>query len=411
MNSFFASVEQQANPYIRNKPVAVVGKPNYAGSAILAASYPAKDLGIGLSTRLGEAKKICPELIAIPIDFIKYYSVNSQIVKILREEAPIVEVYSIDEAFMDVTDICSDLYEANKLAIKIKHRINSELGESLTSSVGISHNKLLAKIGSNYKKPDAITVIPWDDRLYFLDRLRLDDIWGIGRRSSNKLNAIGVRNTSMIRTLSDHTLRNLVGSYYTRLKLIANGEYYEQVNPERSTRQAKSMQHAHTLHIATNDKQEILSLLRKLSEKLGRRLRRHEQETSCIQIGIRPANQQHYGWGIAPKYFGEEHLYKYTNSGKEIYHAAKAILSKMQLENTLIRLVSVGVTHLQSTSNLKLDLSEYNTNKQKKIDAMTDIINSRYGEFTIKSGDITYQFAKERELSVFRENMAFHPDS
>jgi DNA polymerase-4 len=407
MNAFFASVEQQANPLIRNKPVAVVGDPNFNGSAILAASYPAKKFGIGLSTRLGEARQRCPELIAVPLNSLKYYSVNRQLVSLFRSVTPQVEVYSIDEAFLDVTEMAADLTEAAKLAQHISDRIRAEIGEALTCSIGVSHNKLLAKVASDFKKPSAVTVIPWDKRTDYLDQLKFEDIWGIGRHSIPKLRAIGINNTADIRRMSDASLRALVGSYYTRLKMIANGEHYDPVNPRRTTRPVKSMQHAHTMSQTTNDPQLLKSLIRKLSERLAKRLRRHDQAARTISLGLRPANQTHYGWGYMPNYFASKTIEFPTNNGYDIYKVASEILDSFHSKDQ-IRLLVVGLADLSSTAMQPLAI--FQDSQKRLLDNVIDQINNTFGEFTIRSGDILHQRAKDRELTTDRENMTFHPD-
>lgn len=405
MNAFFASVEQQANPAIRNQPVAVVGGPDYKHSAILAASYPAKRLGIGLHTRLAEAKQICSELIVVPLDFTKYYAVNREIVNIFRRCAPIVEVYSIDEAFLDVTEITADLEEAAALAKSISQQIQREVGECLTTSIGVSHNKLLAKIGSNYRKPDAITTIHWDRRYHFLDQIPVGDIWGIGRHSTPKLLKKGITSTQQLRQLELPMLKRMVGSYAERLYMIAHGEYYDPVKPNHNTKPRKSMQHAHTMSSATTDTKALTSLIRKLSEKLARRLRRHQQQAAIIGVGLRPAKQIHYGWGYTPQLYGELAVGSPLNGGAEIYATARQVFDEIYTGSEPIRLVVVSVSQLTSTdivtldSKLPCDLT----------DRVCDDINDKFGEFTIRSGDILYQYAKESELSIARENMTFHP--
>lgn len=414
MNAFFASVEQQANPFIRGKAIAVAGGKGkdrvYEGAAVLAASYPAKRLGIGLSTRLREARLLCPELIVVPLDALKYYSVNRRIVEIFRDSAPTVEIYSIDEAFLDVTDIVKNLDEAAILAKSISDRIKREVGECLTCSVGVSHNKLLAKVASDYKKPDAITVIPWEKRFEFLDSMKLEDIWGLGWHTVPKLKALGIKSTEGIREMDLTVLKSLVGSYAERLQMIARGEHYDRVNPHRSDRPQKSMQHAHTLSKPTTSEQELKALIRKLSERLAKRLRKHKQMAKVVSLGLRPARQTHYGWGYAPNYYDHIKLVEPSNNGLEIYQAACQVLSqKLNWNNEPIRLAVVGLAELDSTDSLMFNFNDEVS--LKVVDTTMDQINNMFGEFTIRTGDILYEKSKDRELTVERENMTFHTDT
>lgn len=407
MNAFFASVEQTANPFIANKPVAV-GSLSYKNSALVAVSYEARARGVKNLSRALEARAICPELIIVPFDPLKYYSVNRQIVAILREYSPLVEVYSIDEAFVDLTDVLH-LYNktAIQLAQEIKDRIRAEVGFKLFSSVGIAPNKLIAKVASDWKKPDGLTQISWEERLDFLDKVPIQDIWGIGFRGGPKLTRLGINSTRQLRELPDSTLKDIVGSYYTRLRLIANGEHYDPVSPNRSVRPAKSMQHAHTLSNATNNAIYLKTVIRKMSERLASRLRKHNQQAKYIHLYLRPAGLQTYGWGSTQGLFGAIDIALPTNNGGEIYNQACKIFAQLPIADTQIRLVAVGVGNLSNTQQVPFGM--FANKRLTKIDTAIDKINSVYGEFTVRTADILHQYAKESELHIDRESMTFHP--
>lgn len=408
MNAFFASVEQLTNPFIRNKPVGV-GSGGYDNAALLAISYQAKAAGVPKFARLREAKIICPELIAVPFDPLKYYSVNRQIVTIFREMCPKVEVYSIDEAFMDITQVI-DKYNNDPLefAKVLKQRIIDEVGVTLTTSVGISSNKLLAKIASNWVKPNGLTWIKWQERFEYLDKLPFEKIWGIGPRSADKLNKLGIHSTKDLRKIPPHTLREMVGTYYTRLVSMANGEYLEDVDTERVSKPHKSMQHAHTLSKPTKDTEELLSYIRKMSERLAKRLRKHKQYTTMVQLGLKPEKLGHYGWGSATRYSGIKALEQPTESGTNIYEAAKEILLGMGDLDQRIRLLYVGIGDLSQSNQLILNFQE--DLKLSSIERAKDEIDEQFGSFTIRTADILYNKAKESELTVEKEDMVFHPD-
>lgn len=410
MNAFFASVEQTANPFIAGKPVGI-GNPKYENTALVAVSYEARARGVKNLSRAKEARAICPDLLVIPFDPLKYYSVNRQIIKILREYTPQVEVYSIDEAFLDLTDVLH-LYRKTPvdLAQEIKDRIRAEVGFKLTSSVGIAPNKLLAKIGSDFKKPDGMTVITWEDRFKYLDNLYIQDVWGIGYRGTAKLSKAGITSTKHIRELSDSELRGIVGSYWTRLKQIANGENYDKVDPTRTSKPHKTMQHAHTMSNATSDPEYLKTIIRKMSERLARRLRKFEQNAAVVYLGFKPERQaEGYGWGSPTRFNDLQTLPVPSNHGKDIYEAALKIFSEFELDNTRIRLVVVGVGGLKSVSQLLLNI--FQTESPTKVDKAIDEINQTYGEFTVRSADILHQRVKESELHVEREDMTFHPAS
>jgi len=408
MNAFFASVEQLSNPFIRNKPVGVCSD-KYANAALLAMSYEAKGYGIPKFARLKEARDICPELIAVPFDPLKYYSVNRQLVDIFRKMCPIVEVYSIDECFMDITEVIARYdHDPLKFAHALKQRILDEVGITLTTSVGIANNKLLAKIASNWVKPNGLTWIKWEDRFKYLDQLPFEKIWGIGPRSAAKLEQMGVRNTKQLREIPPHTLREMVGTYYTRLLMMAGGEYYADVDSDKAAKPHKSMQHAHTLSEPTKETEVLLSYIRKMSERLAKRLRKHTQYTTVVQLGLKPEKLGHYGWGSDTRHNGIQPLGYPTDSGTVIYEAAKQILTGFGDLEQKIRLLYVGIGDLSQTNQLILDF--YDDQKLNAIEKAKDEIDARFGGFTIRTADILYNKAKESELTIEKEDMVFHPD-
>ena len=140
-----------------------------------------------------------------------------------------IEVYSIDEAFLDITQTEKYFGSAEEMAFDIKHRITQNMGAAMTCSIGIAGNKLLTKVASDYDKPDGITRIEWEERFKYLDPMKIEDVWGIGRNVSKKMYKYGINTVKQIRDLSDADLYSIVGGYYTRLRLLVNGYNFEPV--------------------------------------------------------------------------------------------------------------------------------------------------------------------------------------
>lgn len=411
MNAFFASVEQALNPAWQGRPVAVVSSVNYANAAILARSYEAKDKGVKNMSRLSEARAVCPELLITKPRHHTYYKFNLKLYEIMLRYTPKVEVYSIDEFFLDMTNYFK-LHPQRSLknvVQEIKQSIAEEISPAIRCSVGVSCNKLLAKVGSDYQKPDGFTVIPWEDRYAFLDELELGDIWGIGWRSAHKLRELGITNTRHLREADVTTLRNLVGSYWTRLKLIADGEWIDPVAANKIDKPKQSMQHAHTLSRATSDIEELKTLIRKLSEKLAFRLRGHGQMAGKVSLGIRPARETHYGWGTSPRHFGIVNLGFFTNHGEHIYRGAVSVLQELNLQGTEVRLAAVTVHHL--VQDMQFNLGEQDVlNRVNPINHAMDKINGKFGAFTLTTADIIHQLAKHDQHAVTHANIPFHPN-
>jgi DNA polymerase-4 len=384
MNAFFASVEQANNLSLVGKPIAIVHNVNYKGSLLVTRSYEAKDQGISKFMQLEEALSICPELIALEGDFEKYFKVNKQLHKILAKYSPFLEAYSIDEFFIDLTSYFN-LHSINprQLAKKIKLEIFQNISPQIKCSIGIGPNKLLAKVGSDFQKPDGLTHITHSNKFDYLDKMKLSDIWGIGNRSAQKLNDLGITSTRQIRKLDSKILEGMVGSYWMRLRNIAQGIHFEKVTSEKYDKPQKSMQHAHTLDKATFNIKLIKYWIYKLSYKLAFRLRKANQMAGSINLHIRPANQKRYGWGTHSKHYAEDTLCFDTNDGYEIYTQACNLLSQIYSQNFKIRMISAGVNKLSTSSQLKI--RRQSALKKEKANSAMDKVANKFGKQTVKN--------------------------
>src|SRR5256885_3197390 len=179
-DSFFASVEQQDNPLYRNRPIGVTA--TNGRTCIIAASREAKKAGIKSPSRTHDAKKICPRIIFVPAHFVRYLEISKAFLQICRDFSPLIEVFSIDELFMDITDTAELFGGILPLTAKLKQRLNDEIGPYITASVGVSYNKLLAKLASGLKKPNGFMEITDENVLAVYRASKLTDICGIGGR-------------------------------------------------------------------------------------------------------------------------------------------------------------------------------------------------------------------------------------
>ena len=220
MDAFYASVEQRDDPSVRGRPVAVGGQPNRRG-VVAAASYEARVFGVRSAMSMSRAVKLCPSLVIVPPDFVRYKAASSAIFDIYREATPLVEPLSLDEAYLDVTENSWNEPLATNVAKRLKQRIRDSTG--LTASAGVAPNKFLAKIASGWKKPDGLTVIPPDRVEPFLQRLPVDALWGVGPVTSQRLRAKGITRLIDVRAADDRTLRDAVGSMADWLRQLSNG--------------------------------------------------------------------------------------------------------------------------------------------------------------------------------------------
>src|SRR3989338_1750734 len=291
MNSYFASVEQQANPFLRGKPVAVCAYLSPKG-CIIASSMEAKKLGIKTGMRVCDAQRIDPKVVVIENEPAKYRSVTEKIFSILADYTDTIEPYSIDEAFLDLTGWVrsksnvwaiheSSLQSAYIIALEIKGRIMQEVGEWLKCSIGISQTRYLAKLASDIAEKNSILVIEKDglDKIY--SKLRLTQAWGIKHKMAWRLFQLGI---FTLRDLKNYPVTNLMqvfGAVGYYLWANVNGIEVEGVRPQAKI-QPKSFGHSYALANKTTNVRYLRAILMKLCEKTGKRLRSAKMEAQNI---------------------------------------------------------------------------------------------------------------------------------
>jgi len=394
MNSFFASVEQQANPKFRGHPLGVVAS-MHDTSCLIAASKEAKALGIKTGTLIYKAKQICPEIILVPAEPEKYREVNRNMVKIFLDYTDSLEVYSIDEAFLDLSEpmnrlttkngVVSSFMNSNPLLIgaEIKRRIKDEVGEWLTCNVGIAPNKFMAKLAADLQKPDGLSVV-WRSNLPEIYReLKFTDLWGIARGWQRRLNALGINSPLEFLTYPVANLLAIFGKpgfyIWQRLQGLEQDEI-------RSVEDApKSFGHSWVLNFRTRDKSKLAPVIMRLAEKAARRMRRERFVASSVYLGVAD---------VAGNYFHvSKRLHRTISTGQELY-AESLQLWKNWKFNFEIMHIATGFRELLADCH-QLDL--FGNERARKLTSVLDAINDRYGEFTIRSGLLinSYDYAPD----------------
>ena len=290
MNSYFASVEQQANPFLRGKPIGITGT-RQERSVIATASLEAKRLGVKTAMSTGEAKRICPSLLLYPGDQEKYTDITRRFNKIYREHTNCVEEFSIDESFLDLTDVSRDYLEAGCIALTIREQLRQELGEYITASIGIAPNKLIAKLSSESVKPNGLTVTPPSSVIDLLDRSELRDLCGIGDRIEQRLNKLGIHTFDQLRHFP---LEPLIAEFKRFGFWLHDAAWGHETSGTSENRRSfvsqdnqKSYGHSHTLSHDTNDPQEMKHCLLTLADRVAWRLRRDGYLAKKIHVIIR----------------------------------------------------------------------------------------------------------------------------
>ena len=279
MDAFYASVEQRDNPALRGKPVVVAWKGKR--SVVCAASYEARTFGVRSAMPAVTAERLCPQAIFVPPDFTRYKAVSRAVREIFQRHTDMIEPLSLDEAYLDVTENKTGLPTATKVAIAIRQQIREEL--SLTASAGVAPNKFLAKIASDWRKPDGLFVIQPKDVDAFLPPLPVSRIPGVGRVTEARLKQIGIQTVGDLRVFELTTLEMRLGRYGVRLYELARGIDHSPVTPDRPTKSISAEDTVeHDIPLS-----ETEDLIRRLAEKVWLASRRESRTARTIVLKLK----------------------------------------------------------------------------------------------------------------------------
>ena len=281
LDAYYASIEQRDHPELRGKPVVVGGSPQSRG-VVATCSYEARAFGVRSAMPAKTAYRLCPQAIFLPPRFDVYRSVSAQIMAIFKSITPLVEPLSLDEAYLDITSVVSNLQDAELVARTIKQRIKDETG--LTASAGVSFNKLLAKLGSDAHKPDGLTLITPEQATAFLDALPIEKFFGVGKVTATALREHGILTGADLRQMSEERLRELLGS---RGSLLYRHVRAEDERPVEPVRERKSVGKEITLELDIADRGQMEAILADLAEQVERRLTDLKLEARTLSLKVR----------------------------------------------------------------------------------------------------------------------------
>lgn len=395
MDSYFASVEQQENPLLRRKPIAVCGP--CKRTVIAASSREAKKFGVKSAMAIPVAKKLCPQLILVPGDFKKYASTSKKIFKILSDYTPYLEIFSIDEAFLDVTHSQHLFGGAVDIAKEIKKRIKKEIGEFVTCSIGISVNKLLAKLASEMDKPDGLVVIQKGEIPKFLAKMKLSDSCGVGPKTVEHLKRMGINNIEQLAKTPERILREAFGVYGKFLKDTARGINDSPIIPYWQSPLPKSVGNRTTLPFDIDELEKIKPVLLDLSEQVGRRMRKEKMLGKTITVTIRTFDFQTFS--------KQKTLRDFIDNGFQIYQEALKILLSC-FPKKKIRMIGVSVSGLIQREAAPLFLLSEDRRESALLIAL-DEINNRFGEFTISRASLWLARDLRKDVSEYERMTNF----
>lgn len=417
-NSYFATVEQQANPRLRGKPIGVTGGDRMERTVLGAVSVEAKAKGVKTGMTYADARVLCPDIMLVRGDSDKYLECTKRFLNILKNVSPWVEVFSIDEVFLELPasslqltagqNLFSNQRKLFELGEYVKSEIKQQVGEWVRCSVGISYNKRMAKFAGSMVKPDGLTIIADSEAaMRLLDQVELDEICGIGSRIKQRLHMMGVTSFTALREVP---LPNLLASFKSYGKILydmARGLDATVVVPFYEKEEVKSVGHRHTLSRDVGSEIEIKQQFLKLSEMVARRLRAKNLVGKTVMVWYRAAFDRQYKELTGQIFYGEgmQTTIAYTDDGLAIYKAAWRVFYQIW-RGERVRMVGVSVSNLKpiKPENLSL-LPEMNRNKV--ITGALDNINDRFGEFTLQRGVLLGSSRMKRMPNPFLSDRRF----
>ena len=381
-NSFFASVEAALNPEYKNVPMAVCGSTENRHGIVLAKNELAKKYGIKTAETVYAAKKKCPGLVVVPPHHDKYLEFSRRVNEIYAKYTDAVEPFGIDESWLDVTASQKLFGSGEQIAEMIRKDVKDTIG--ITVSIGVSFNKVFAKLGSDYKKPDAITVISRENYRDIVFPLPVGDLLFIGKKTEAVLATMGIRTIGDLASASPDLLRMKLGKTGEMISRYARGEDDSKVAPERED--AKSVGNGFTFRRDLVSKDDCRVGIEFLSEEIGRRLRSMGMKCSTVQLSIkddylRTVQRQRT---INPP----------TDIAKEIAARAYEIFLGEWSEGKPVRMLTVTATNLvhSELSCEQIDMFATTDNaardKNKKIEETLDKIRQKHGWSSVLSGSI-----------------------
>ena len=342
MDHFFTAVEEREHPEFKGKPVIVGADPKEGkGRGVVSTcNYEARRFGVRSGMPISKAWKLCPEAVYLPVNFEIYTKVSNEIMDILRKYTDKFEQWGVDEAFLDVTSKVKDYAEAEALARQIKRDIYEK--EKLTSSIGIGPNKLIAKIASDFQKPEGLTIVKQEEAEKFLAPLPVRKLLWVGRKTEEKLRAMGIKTIGDLARCGPTLLTENFGVMGTQIYLMAHGIDRSEVE-ERS--EIKSISRDVTFEEDTSDFDFVLNTLDRLSEEVHKDVMKQQLYFKTVTIRVRYENFETHTHSKTLSFI--------TNRLQDLKRAARELIQAYFKPNRKIRLVGVKVSSLISAERQK----------------------------------------------------------
>lgn len=379
-NNFYASVECALNPGLKDKYVAVSGNPEKRHGIVLAKNGAAKACGVKTGDTVWEAKQKCPQLICVPPHFGLYVEYSRRIFSIYTQYTQRVEPFGIDECWLDVTDSRRLFGDGAKIAEELRERIKREVG--VTVSIGVSFTKVFAKLGSDMKKPDAVTVIAPDDFKSKVWGLDCSEMLMVGRRTAEKLAKVGIHTIGDLANADVRVLRSMLGVNGEKLRSEARGEGSDDVRLSYECDDPKSVGNSTTLPRDVSTRDEVESVVVALSEMVATRLRKHRFVCRGVSVGIKYNDLTGEG---------KQRVISATDSASAIAREAMKTIDSVYVYGKDLPIRALAVTAYDLCGDdaaVQTDMFEKNADNEHRLGKTLDLIRGRYGYCAIRSASV-----------------------
>ena len=375
--AFYASVEMQRHPELRDKPLAVCGSQEDRHGIVLTANYIAKPRGVKTGMAIWQARQCCPNLVVLPPDMAEYIRISKMAREIYEDYTDQVEPFGLDESWLDVTGSVGLFGSPMTIAKEISNRIKFELG--ITASIGVSDNKITAKLGSDYKKPDAITRIEADNYKEIVYPLPVSDLLYVGPATTRKLYSIGVSTIGQLAECPVDILTHKLGKMGAVLHMFANGRDVSPVQKSDHIPNIKSVGNSATTPRDLVNDEDVHLMLYLLAESVASRMRELVSRCTVVEVYVRDVDLN--------SFCRQRKLQNPTCSSSEIAQVAFELFRASYRWEKPVRSIGVrgaGLVEMDSCLQLSMFQDDKKRDKWERIDATVDKLRERYGYMSVQ---------------------------
>lgn len=401
LNNFYASVEELKHPELKNLPIVVCGSKEDRHGIVLAKNMIAKQAGIKTGDVFWQAKQKCPNLVELPADFSAYLDVSKQVRKIYERFTDRVEAFGIDECWLDVTESVKLFGSGDILADNIRNSIKNEIG--ITVSIGVSWNKIFAKLGSDIKKPDAVTVITQENYKDIVWSLPVEDLLYVGKATKTKLNKRGIFTIGQLANTDQSLLSKWLGKWGNYLYIFANGLDLTPVYKREEEQNIKSIGNSLTNYRDLYELDDVYTLILLLSDSVAARLRESALgKAKTVHLSVTDAELLHYG--------KQGKMQLPSKTAADIAECAFELFKSVFPWNSAVRAISVSVSDFTGENEqLNVFTDIISEQKTERMEAAIDKIRLKYGNRIIQRATILKD-TRLKELDIKGEHI-IHPEN